>query len=369
MSVNAVLCFVTDLVKAWDQRRALCLGTLVYALMRGGRLGVAEIARHVPTDTTDKHHIKQVDRFLGNEKVDLYALWTALLALAAADAERLYVLVDWSDLGCGFEVLKATVSYGGRSQPVAWVTTRKGHYDRSRNVFESNFCKVIKAHLPVGVELVIVADRGFGRASFFRALRRAGIHYIIRIRKDVHLIHGRGKGPVENRSIQRGRVRDLVDARYGEDARLTVRCVITFGHGTKRRKPKRPWYLVTSLSPEALAADDVVKAYATRMRIEHNFRDHKSMRFGFQLRSVRLTTTDRYDRLLAIAAVAMLLLVNLGAYVERRGLHQRFKANTDPRRTHSLLHLGLAFLLRVCLRAPKVRLFRYAFAEPLATVT
>jgi len=365
VTVNAVLRFVTDLVKSWDQRRAVCLGRLAYALMQGKRLGVAEIGHYVPTDTSDKHHIKGVDRFLGNDQVDLFSLWAALIALAAQKLRRLDVLLDWTDLGDGFEVLKATVSYGGRSQPVAWVTTKKGYYGRSRNLFESNFCKVIKAHLPPGVELVIIADRGFGRATLFRALRKANIHFIIRVRKDVHLFHGRGQGALANRSIARGQVRDLVDAWYGEKARMLVRCVITFGHGTKRNKPKRPWYLVTDLGPDACTAEDVVGGYRLRMRIEHDFRDHKSMRFGFQLRSVHLSTCDRYDRLLAIAAVAMLLLVNLGAYVERRGLHRGFKANTDPKRTHSLLHLGLGFLLRIRLRMPRQRLFTAAFAGAL----
>lgn len=369
MSTNAVVQFVTDLVKSWDARRALCLARLTYALMRGGRLGVAEIARHIPTNTTSKHHIKQVDRFLGNQDIDLFTLWAALMALACHKRRRLDVLLDWSDLGDGFEVLKATVSYGGRSQPIAWVTTKKGDYGRSRNIFESNFCKVIRVHLPPNVELVIIADRGFGRASFFRALKKAGIHFIVRVRKDVHLIHGRGHGALGNRSIARGQVRELNNAHYGEDARVLVRCVITFGRGTKRNTPKTPWYLVTDLPSATLCADDVVRAYATRMRIEHNFRDHKSMRFGFQLRSVRLSTTDRYDRLLAIAALAMLLLVNLGAYVERRGLSRGFKANTDPQRTHSLFRLGLAYLLQAGLRMPRKRLFYLAFTGGLDSST
>ena len=128
MSTSAVVAFVRDLVKAWDLRRADCLGLLVCALMRAGRLGVAEIGRFVPTPTTDKHHIKAVDRFLGNDALDLLTLWAGLLAWACHRVSRLFVLLDWTDLGNGFEVLKATVSYGGRSLPVAWVTTRKGFY-------------------------------------------------------------------------------------------------------------------------------------------------------------------------------------------------------------------------------------------------
>ena len=98
------------------------------------------------------------------------------------------------------------------------------------------------------------------------------------------------------------------------------------------------------------------------MRIEHAFRDEKSMRFGFQRRSVHLSTVERYDHLFAIAAVAMLLLVMRGAHVERCGMHRGFKANTSAARTHSLLRLGLCFLWRLRLRRPPVRLMYRAFA-------
>jgi hypothetical protein len=352
---------VTELVKVWDLRRARCLAVLVVGLMRSKKLGVAEIGRCLPTPTTAKHHIKAVDRFLGNAKVDLTPLWQALLTLAAGRPHQLPVLLDWSDLGNGFEVLRASVSYGARSLPVAWATTKKGHYGRSRNVFETNLCRVIKALLPPEVRPIIVADRGFTRASFFRALTQAGIGFVVRVRKDVHLMQGRGRGPLENRSIRRGQTRDLVDARYGEDARLPIRCVITLGWGSARKVPTHPWYLVTNLGAESLSAEEVVRAYKKRMRIEQGFRDDKSLRFGFQLRSVHLTTPERYDRLFAIATLSLLLLVNIGALVEKRGWHRTFKANTDPARTHSLFHLGLAYFDSLGLRAPQVRLFLFCF--------
>jgi len=351
--------FVVDLVKSWDERRSRCLGRLVWALMDGGRLGVAALGRHIPTATSDKHHIKAADRFLGNEKVDLIELWTELIALASFCSHRLHVLLDWSDLHHGdFELLQAAVSYGGRALPVAWAVARKGHYGRSRNLFETNLCRVLKAMTPPGVELVIIADRGFARASLMRALSRAGIAFIIRVRRDVHLIHGRGCGPLKNRANARGQVRDLEDALYGEQARFAGRCVITLGE-----KSKAPWYLMTNLRAEqGWSASRVIATYGKRMRIEESFRDHKSMRFGFQLRSVKLSTVARYERLLSIAAVALLLLVNLGAYVEDRGLAMGYKANTAAARTHSLFQLGLAFLRRLGLRRPPKRLLGWAFS-------
>jgi hypothetical protein len=365
MGTGAILRFAIGLVKTWDKRRAACFSRLVAGAMLAGRLGVAAIGRWLPSDTTDKHRIKAVDRFLGNGKVDLDTLWVSLLAIATSGVRRLYVLLDWTDLDGRHEVLQAAVCYGGRAVPVAWATARKGHYLRSRNRMESTLCTTIKALLPVGVELVIVADRGFARASLFRALRRAGIHFIIRIRREVHLLDDSGRGPVAKRRVRRGQTRDFPAARYGEDARVRLRCVVTLGRSDGKKQPQSPWYLATSLMPWQLPAIDVVAGYKRRMRIEHNFRDHKSYRFGLQLRGVTLSSADRYDRLLAIAAVALLLLMCLGATVEDHGLHRQFKANTDPRRTHSLLQLGLAYLHRALIDKPAQWLLLTSFDGPL----
>lgn len=359
MTLHAVVQFVLTLVKSWDARRAACLGRLVYALMSGERLGVAQLGRHHPSKAAVKHNIKAVDRFLGNQKIDLDELWSQLLWLASHASKRLYVFIDWSDLHHnGFEVLQAAVSYGGRSLPVAWTTARKGQYARSRNKLESQFCRLLKELAPADAEFVIIADRGFGRASFLRALKRANIGFIIRVRKDVHLIHGRGEGPLENRVLGRNQIRDLQNALYGKNARFEGRCLLTRADGAKE-----PWYLFTNLSDDRVwPAQRIIKTYAKRMRIEENFRDHKSMRFGFQLRSVKLTQTERYDRMFAISAVALLLLICLGAYVEDRGFAKGYRANTTEDRTHSLVQLGLGFLKRLSLRRPPKRLMTWAFS-------
>lgn len=366
MGNAAIIRFAGELAKLWDQRRAACFCRLVVGLVRGQRLGVAAIARKLPADTVDKHKIKAVDRFLGNKAVDLTVLWASLLGLAAQSRRELLVQLDWTDLDDAHEVLVATVCFGGRALPVAWATSRKGLYERSRNALETSLCLVSQRAVPDGVKLIIVADRGFCRASFFRALRRMGIHFIIRIRRDVHLITERGRGPVSNRAIRRGQARDLPRARYGEDTRVPVRCVIAWGEGDGNNQPKCPWYLVTDLPSEDKSALLIVAGYKRRMRIEHNFRDHKSYRFGFQLHAVQLTKPDRYDRLLDIATVAMMLLVNLGAAVEHRGLHRGFKANTDPARTHSLFQLGLAFLDRAVFDKPRRRILYCCFEAALA---
>jgi hypothetical protein len=86
--------WLKPLLKGLHKKRQQALLTLSVALMRGGRLGVAAIGRFRATRTSDKHHIKAVDRFLASE-VELDALFCALTRLAcAASSKRLFVLLD-----------------------------------------------------------------------------------------------------------------------------------------------------------------------------------------------------------------------------------------------------------------------------------
>lgn len=73
----------------------------------------------------------------------------------------------------------------------------------------------------------------------------------------------------------------------------------------------------------------------------------------------------RYDDLLAIAAVALLLPVLLGAKAERNGFAQTFRANTARTRTHSLFSLGLALVHRLRLKAVPLRVLGICFAADL----
>lgn len=311
MTAKKIVEFVHTLVNLWDQRTSACLGRLVYALLQSRRLGVAALGRYRPTKTTTKHHIKAVDRFLGNPTVDLSLLFGSLLLFLCPSLSRTFVLLDWTDLHDGeHEVLVAAISFGGRSLPIAWTTWKKGHYLRSRNKVESTLCALLKSLLPSSTDLVIVADRGFGRASFLKALSHLGISYVIRFKKDIHLLSEQGERLLP--SLRRGQTWDLPSVFFGKNAKCSTRCVLTWGRSNHQAYPKEPWFLVTNLSPEVLSAAKVVAAYHRRMRIEHTFRDHKSFRFGFALRHLTLSSQRRYDHLLAISTLALRLLMLMG---------------------------------------------------------
>ncbi len=89
---------------------------------------------------------------------------------------------------------------------------------------------------------------------------------------------------------------------------------------------------------------DHAATYAHRFQIEESFRDIKNKRWGWKLRFTRLSGSDRYLRMLLIAAVTMAVTLLIGLQGERRGYDMDYKANTEKTRTHSLVWLGAAML-------------------------
>ena len=76
----------------------------------------------------------------------------------------------------------------GRATPLLWLTVDKDELKDRRNDFEDLCLTRLKAILPEGVAVTILADRGFGEASnLFEFLESLGFGYVIRFRGNVHV--------------------------------------------------------------------------------------------------------------------------------------------------------------------------------------
>ena len=80
------------------------------------------------------------------------------------------IMIDWSHLGRGRNGLLAAVCYRGRGLPLlSWVAT-PAELNPSQNRVEKFFIGRLLRHLPANIRPLLLADRGFGRASL--------IHYV-----------------------------------------------------------------------------------------------------------------------------------------------------------------------------------------------
>lgn len=328
---------VTNLFVSWlggiRKSQVKTLAALTYGLVRSARVGVAAIGRSMAGPVAEKHRIKRVDRFLGNLGVKVVPLVRPLVRASMANRERVFLAIDWTDLhDQAHQVLVAGVVTRSRAIPVYWRTVSKGQLTLNQNRIEDRFVEELRKLVPRGVEVVVLADRGFGRVSFLQKLESLGFKYLIRVQNKVGVRGEVFTGTLGDLPVQRGVLLDLGKVKYQQQVGFPVRVVVRFDQGQEE-----PWLLATNLDE---SAERVAGWYGRRMEIEELFKDLKNERSGFRLRGLRLSSPGRYDRLLLVVAYAYFLLVVAGLWGEMHQVHRRLMANTEKKRTLGLWRVG-----------------------------
>jgi hypothetical protein len=319
--------FVSREFWALRRSRTKTIAALTVGLLRSQKVGEAGIARGMDDDTTVKHRVKRVGRFVTNDAIDPWEVSGYLAELMlAADRESL-VLVDWTDRG-EYMMLKASLAFQRRALPLAWVHVRKWEYETSQNDVEEQFILELASRIPAGRQWVLVADRGFGRAALIRTLDEAGIRFVIRDADDVWVEHDAFAGCLNAWPRQRGKSVLYRDAVYHKTQRLTVNLAVCH-----REPAPAPWFLITNLDRPA---DRIRRVYAKRMGIEEGIRDCKS---GLDLNRVWLSEPARMDRMMIIVALAMLFIALTAMASKARG--EDLQVSTSKRKAPPVSYFTL----------------------------
>jgi hypothetical protein len=292
--------------------QAKTLSVLVWAALSVVRLTVGELGRRLAghTGIFAKHGIKRVDRFLGNRRVEPVAAMRGTVEWLAQSGKKLLVSLDWVEVR-SFHCLVLAARIGGRAIPLLWSV----HWDhllyRSRNNLEYGLLKALRTMVPPDAQVVILADRGFGRAEMARECQRLGFSYLIRIRPDVYIRHGEFTGKLLDLPVHPGMRRVLRNVTYRKNEPVIQHVAVVW-----EPEEDEPWFLMTNLP--RLGAWRLSKYYGRRMSIEEYFRDAKSLRNGMALRLTMIRSPERFARLLLVMALAYLLLVMIGLYGSKR---------------------------------------------------
>ena len=357
MTPAQVTRWVHSQFRGMHRTRLVTLSAMIVGFLRAARLGVAAIARGIVGKALVRHRIKRVDRFLGNRGFDVSFLMERLTWLAVERMRRVVVALDWVELRNGYRALVAAACTGrGRSLPVAWTVVHSRRFYRSQNSIEEGLLRLLASFLPPAVRfrLTVVADRGFGRASFISALESLGFSYVIRVRGRVEVSGKEYKGLLEDYALEERDEVDLGWVEYRHDGAARTRVVMAWLRGHDE-----PLYLVTNLKR---SPGKVVLAYRERMQEEESFRDLKSHRYGFALRYVKLSAAGRYLRLLAIWAIGMWLYFIQGLAAVKKGLDRGLSAASNRRRELSLVRIGV--MLLECAPGPPAALLALLSRNP-----
>lgn len=335
-------------------KRIDSLAGAALGVMQSASLAVAMIGQALAQakGLVTKHAIKQVDRMLSNNGIDVWDSFARWVPHQIGTRQEILVAMDWTDFDHDDQATLALhlVTGHGRAAPLLWLSVWKDELKDQRNDFEDACLRRLAELIPAGCRVTILADRGFGDQKLFAFLAKLGFGYVIRFRGNIHVTDADGTTrPATEWVGKGGRARKLTDARVtakGQQVGAVV-CV-------HAKDMKEPWCLATSERDATAAA--LINHYAKRWTIEPQFRDTKDLRFGMGLSSTRVGEPMRRDRLLLVSAFATTLLTLLGAVGESLGMDRLLKSNTSKTRTHSLFRQG-CMLYELIPTMPDQRLF------------
>src|SRR5664279_3679296 len=143
-----------------------------------------------------KHAIKQVDRLLSNQGIEVHELLMRWVPYVVGQRPNIVVAMDWTDFDADNQstIMLSLISNHGRSTPLVWLTVDKTTLKNHRNAYEYRVLVRLAEALPADVKVLIVADRGFGDQKLYRVLtEELKFDYLIRFRGNIAVTSAEGE--------------------------------------------------------------------------------------------------------------------------------------------------------------------------------
>ncbi|MCA1684584.1 MAG: IS4 family transposase [Planctomycetia bacterium] len=308
MSTQSIVGWVVCVTSNLLPRQSATLAALVAAAIRCERVNLATVGRKMAGAVAAKHTIKRAWRFTCNRRVEVADAMTGVVKrLARRRTEPLVISSDWTDVR-GFHTLLAAACIGGRAVPLLWASYTGSKLRRSQNSPEERLLRKLRGLIPGSVPVIVLADRGFGRAEWAAVCQELNFRYVVAIKPDVTVSCPRYRGVLRKYPARKGMAHVPRGVDYRKDRRVKHNVVVRWKPDLPKKRDE-PWYLMTDLDGRAERLCDL---YGRRMSVEELFRDHKGRRNGQSPRDTRISHPDRFDRFLIVVALAYLVLVGAG---------------------------------------------------------
>jgi hypothetical protein len=275
--------FVAAIVPSWRRSQHKVLALCVRALLIRRRCTLSALARALPATCHVRYRLKRLARFMDNPRLKLLPGWDALAQRAAQlhPTGWLPMLLDDTGLRDHATVLSAAVPYQGRALPIACLAFSPSLITRSLWALREGLIWRLSQGLGEdGGRMVVVADRAFAASHFFRWLKGAKVHFVVRVSAKVYVQWPGLKALLSQLEMKPGCRHFWPGVRYGpKQAHLNLLVVW-------RNDCTEPWLIASSLDDPK----EILRLYGLRMRIEAFFKDGKE---HFDLELCRLQTGAR----------------------------------------------------------------------------
>jgi hypothetical protein len=178
-------------------KRVDALAGATLGVMTSASLAVAMIGQSLAQARAlvTRPAIKQVDRLLRNQKIDVWESFACWVPHRAGARREIVVARDGTDFeraGQASLVLNGVTGHG-RAMPLLWRSVWKEELRQRRNDDEDACLVRLSQVLPPGVAVTILADRGFGDCKLFAFLEELGLGYVIRVRGNIPVSDAAGQ--------------------------------------------------------------------------------------------------------------------------------------------------------------------------------
>lgn len=288
-----------------------------------------------------EHQRRRLQRFLGTQTPleHFFAVWTRSV-LRSLKRQPVVLVVDETKLKDQFGVMVVGLVFEGRCIPLAWrvyrANSRADYPAEGQARMIIRLLKQVRAGLPTGASVRVLADRGIGTSPLLlRGIAALGWTFLVRVTKQSKIILPDGRAVTFYDQVNApGQCYAASGLVFKKRGRIPAHVRVLW-----RKDAQERWALVTN-DPQLTGWE-----YAQRMWIEEAFRDLKS--HGWQLEACAITDPQRLARLWIVLVVAYTWLLLLGQAIVAAGLSTRSKhlANGTYVRRWSLFRAGwLAFL-------------------------
>ncbi|HWN10401.1 MAG TPA: IS4 family transposase [Pyrinomonadaceae bacterium] len=278
--------------------------------------------------------VKRLSRWLDHEpiKEEIYFLPYAELLLQRLALETLVLVMAGSGVGRGCCALMIHAIYKGRALPLAWVVRQcpKGHAPEALHI---EWVELVRELIPEGTKVVFLGDGEFDGIDLQATMNESGWFYACRTAKSTVATWEGVKFNLDllGSSIKPGMLIELKEAQFTRKAYGPVMVLCCWA-----KDEAEPLYLVSNLS----LAEEAIKYYQKRFRIETFFSDQKSR--GFNIQKSHLEDSQRLSRLLIASCLAYIWIVYLGTLCKTDGwqsiIHRKIRCDL------SLFQLGFRLL-------------------------
>jgi hypothetical protein len=325
---------VAGLMPSLHGHQANALADFSLACASAGDCRAGRLAPHAPTDAAPASARRRFERLLANPRLRPGRAQSDLARSLCAhwQGRTLLLILDETPKANDLRAMCVRAAYARRALPLASACYRPHAPPRPMPQLVRGLLRQVRACLPAGCEVVLLADRGLAWPTLVDWCRRHGWHYVLRLQSQtrVRLPDGTERSAAE--LAPRPGARWLGAARAFKKAGWRGANVVA----TWERGMKEAWLLLTD-EPARLRH---CRVYGKRTWVEESFRDDKSSGFGWG--DSRVTDPARAARLLVVLALAMVLAASLGSAAVKSGGRKRL----DPRRGRrlSVVQVGLRWL-------------------------